>query len=170
MDPSQFYYGLGPDAIQPIQNPKFFNADDQGRPINTNANVFIGLNFQGEQRAYPLYVLKSHEVVNDEVNGVPIAVVYWPLHNLTAVYSRKIKTEGLYKIFTLSASGWVYQTTFVLYDYESESLWYPFPDSGVLKCVNGVYADRILSTIPSETMRWSEWVQKYPESKFLKYP
>jgi uncharacterized membrane protein len=76
MDPSQFYYGLGPDAIQPIQNPKFFNADDQGRPINTNANVVIGLNFQGEQRAYPLYVLKSHEVVNDEVNGVPIAVVY----------------------------------------------------------------------------------------------
>jgi len=76
MDPSQFYYGLGPNAITPIQNPKFFNSGDQGRPTNTNNNVVIGVNYRGEQRAYPLYVLKSHEIVNDDFSGVPVAVVY----------------------------------------------------------------------------------------------
>ncbi len=76
MDPEQFYYGLGPKAIQPIQNPKFFSSGEQGRPSSSDANMVIGINFQGEQRAYPLYVLKSHEVVNDVINGAPIAVVY----------------------------------------------------------------------------------------------
>ena len=76
MDPSQFYYGLGPNAITPIQNPKFFNSGDQGRPTNTNNNVVIGVNFRGEQRAYPLYVSKSHEIVNDDFSGVPVTIVY----------------------------------------------------------------------------------------------
>ena len=76
MDPSQFYYGLGPNAITPIQNPKFFNSGDQGRPTNTNNNVVIGVNYRDEQRAYPLYALKSHEIVNDDFSGVPVAVVY----------------------------------------------------------------------------------------------
>ena len=76
MDPTQFYYGLGPNAIKPIQNPEFYSPGEPGMPVNSNTNVVIGVNYQGEQRAYPLYVLKSHEVVNDKFNGVPVAVVY----------------------------------------------------------------------------------------------
>ena len=86
------------------------------------------------------------------------------------MYSRTIKKDDQNSVLTLSASGWVYQKTFVLYDYETESLWYPFPGTDRLRCVNGVYADRTLGIISSETMRWSEWMQKYPDSKFLKYP
>ncbi len=76
MDPSQFYYDLGPNAFIPVQNPKFFTPGDPGFPTSTNTNVVIGLNYRGEQRAYPLYILKSHEVVNDDFSGVPVAVVY----------------------------------------------------------------------------------------------
>ena len=60
--------------------------------------------------------------------------------NLTAVYSREIQGE----VLTLSASGWTYNNTFVLYDYETESLWYHMPGESGLTCISGFYADNHL--------------------------
>ena len=39
------------------------------------------------------------------------------------MYSREIDGQ----ILTLDPSGWTYHRTFVLYDYETETLWYPLP-------------------------------------------
>ncbi len=33
----------------------------------------VGVAADGESRAYPLYVLKNHQIVNDQVGGTPIA-------------------------------------------------------------------------------------------------
>ncbi|MBW1848704.1 MAG: DUF3179 domain-containing protein, partial [Deltaproteobacteria bacterium] len=41
--------------------------------------------------------------------------------NLAAVYSRHIDDRTL----TIVPSGWTYKNTFVLYDRETETLWYP---------------------------------------------
>jgi len=82
------------------------------------------------------------------------------------VYSREI--EG--SILTLSASGWTYNNTFVLYDYETESLWYHLPGTDGLTCVNGEYADKKLIEFNSVQTRWNNWVVDNPNSQFLKYP
>jgi len=82
------------------------------------------------------------------------------------VYSREI--EG--SILTLSASGWTYNNTFVLYDYETESLWYHLPGTDGLTCVNGEYADKKLIEFNSVQTRWNNWVVDNPNSLFLKYP
>jgi len=79
------------------------------------------------------------------------------------VYSR-ILSE---KIITLSASGWTYKNTFVLYDYETESLWYHLPEESRLTCISGTYADRHLSEFKSIQIRWSEWVAINPETQIL---
>jgi hypothetical protein len=42
--------------------------------------------------------------------------------DLAAVYSRQIDGRNL----TLVPSGWTYDNTFVLYDRETGSLWYPY--------------------------------------------
>jgi hypothetical protein len=55
------------------------------------------------------------------------------------VYSREI--DG--KTLTLSASGWTYDRLFVLYDYETESIW----------------AYQV----------WAKWKAAYPETKYLKF-
>ena len=83
--------------------------------------------------------------------------------NLTAVYSREI--DG--NILTLSASGWTYANTFVLFDYETESMWYHRKGESRLTCISGTYADRHLNEFESTQLRWSEWVSQYPDTKIL---
>jgi len=82
------------------------------------------------------------------------------------VYSREIDGE----ILTLSASGWTYRRTFVLYDYETESMWYHLQGDDGLTCISGVYADRRLPELKSTVSRWSKWKADFPDSEFLKYP
>jgi hypothetical protein len=82
------------------------------------------------------------------------------------VYSRVISDT----VLTLSASGWTYNNTFVLYDYETESLWYHRSGQDGLTCINGHYADRKLNELNSTLIRWSAWHAQNPNSKYMKYP
>lgn len=82
------------------------------------------------------------------------------------MYSR----ENDNTVLTLSASGWTYNFTFVLYDYETESMWYHFEGEDGLRCISGKYADRKLVEFTSFFIQWNEWRFNYPESKYSKYP
>jgi hypothetical protein len=82
------------------------------------------------------------------------------------VYSREIDGQ----VLTLSASGWTYDDTFVLYDYETESIWYHLPRSAGLTCIAGQYIDRKLKEYKSSLTRWSDWIQRNKQSKILKRP
>ena len=82
------------------------------------------------------------------------------------MYSREIDGQ----VLTLSASGWTYDYTFVLFDYETESLWYHLEGTDGLTCISGVYADRKLDEFASTKTRWNTWKASHPESKFLDCP
>ena len=82
--------------------------------------------------------------------------------DLAAVYSREI--DG--KVLTLAPSGWTYKRTFVLYDKETDTLWYPY-EKGLMG-IQGVYFKRWLPTISSVDTNWQDWERKYPSSKILK--
>ncbi len=82
------------------------------------------------------------------------------------MYSREIDERTL----TLSASGWTYDYTFVLYDYETESLWYHLPGDEGLTCISGFYVGKKLKEFAATQTRWSDWVNLHPNSKFLKNP
>jgi len=85
------------------------------------------------------------------------------------VYSRKIN-DNIKTTLTLAPSGWVYINSFVLYDKQTESLWYPYPDEHLLRCVNGFYDGTILEELPSVTEPWKDWVAKHSNTKILKQP
>ena len=78
------------------------------------------------------------------------------------MYSRELDGQTL----TIAPAGWTYDDTFVLYDKESGSLWYP--EKKGLKGIQGKYFGRVLPTFSSEDIRWGKWQKKYPESKILK--
>lgn len=79
------------------------------------------------------------------------------------MYSREV--DG-FKI-TLSASGWTYKSTFVLFDYETESLWYHLPDESGLTCISGRFADEHLPEFESIQIRWSDWLKTHSNSLYL---
>jgi hypothetical protein len=80
------------------------------------------------------------------------------------VYSREIDGE----ILTISASGWTYDRLFVLYDYETGSIWYQLPDTSALTCIAGHYEGRELSEIVSAFEPWNQWKSAFPQTKLLK--
>jgi hypothetical protein len=83
------------------------------------------------------------------------------LADLAAVYSRVI--DG--KTITILPSGWTYDNTFVLYDKETETLWYP--ERKGLKGIQGTYINRLLPKISSDDTNWGKWYKKHPESRIL---
>jgi hypothetical protein len=78
------------------------------------------------------------------------------------VYSRQIDGLNL----TLVPSGWTYDSTFVLYDRETGSLWYPYRKG--LMGIQGVYFKRWLPKLSYQDTKWQEWVQKHPDSRIMK--
>lgn len=82
------------------------------------------------------------------------------------MYSREIDGQ----VLTLSASGWTYDLTFVLFDFETESMWYHLEGEDGLTCISGEFADRKLPEFQSTVTRWKTWKAMHEDSKFLKYP
>jgi len=61
------------DGIRPIYEPEFEPADQA--PLEDDELV-IGISLNGEAKAYPITVLRSREMVNDELAGLPILVTW----------------------------------------------------------------------------------------------
>ena len=63
------------DAIKAIDDPEFLSADEVGDTYRPNEKV-IGVSIDGDNRAYSVPMLSRHEIVNDTVGGVKIAVTW----------------------------------------------------------------------------------------------
>ena len=66
---------LGFDAIPAILNPKNVSAAEAVAWMEPDEQV-LGLSINGEHRAYSIKFLSGHEIVNDVVGGVPVAVTW----------------------------------------------------------------------------------------------
>jgi len=78
---------------------------------------------------------------------------------------------------TFAPSGWLYESIFVLWDYETSSLWYPVDcqcgptgatglvseeDLTQFRCISGKHADRVLPAIPHSQIPWVDWLLEHP--------
>ncbi len=61
------------DAIRPVYRPTFVEAREADYAPDT---LVIGVNIDGEARAYPVNVLNRREMVIDRLSGVPILVTW----------------------------------------------------------------------------------------------
>jgi hypothetical protein len=75
-DPKRFQFGLGPFAIQPILEPKFLSPEDPDFGSVNGDVIVIGAKLNGMARAYPLYILGSHEIVDEQFGPTHVAVGY----------------------------------------------------------------------------------------------
>ena len=66
---------LGKDGIPSIDNPRFVGPGEADQQMLSYERV-LGVSINGDHRAYPLNMLSRHEIVNDTVGGVPVAVTW----------------------------------------------------------------------------------------------
>jgi hypothetical protein len=146
------------DGIPSIDNPKFISLQDANKFLQ-DFDLVVGLNINGDIRAYPLQILVWHEIVNDEVGGIPIAVTYCPLCFTNQVFKRTI--DG--GVVEFGTSGKLYNSNLVMYDRTSESYW----SQAMGQAIVGQHTSKTLERIPFDLANWGDWKQLYPDSKVL---
>jgi hypothetical protein len=147
------------DGIPSIDNPKFQSVQEADE-ILEDSELVLGLNINGDIRAYPLQILVWHEIVNDVVGGKPVAITYCPLCFTNQVSSRTLNDGSIVEFGT---SGKLYNSNLVMYDRKSNSLWSQALGEGIVGDYSGVKLERI----PFDIAFWKEWKKLHPESKVL---
>ena len=71
-----FQYGLGKNAIPSIDYPDMFLPGEPGYPPANDNFTLVAARIRSDARAYPLFVMKSHEIVNESFSGQLVAVAY----------------------------------------------------------------------------------------------
>lgn len=145
------------DGIPSIDNPKFVPVSESQFVPDTT--FVIGLDINGEKRAYPLFIMVWHEIVNDSVGGVPVAVTYCPLCFTNQVFERVI--DG--KEVEFGTSGKLYNSNLVMYDRLTDSYW----SQALGVAITGELTGYELKRIPFDVISWADWKTLYPETLVL---
>jgi len=93
-----------------------FNERNRPKYVVTSDRV-AGIVVNGQPHAWPLSLLNVHEVVNDEVGGVPVAATYSPLCDSLVVFDRRV--GGVARLFEVS--GLLVDSNLVFYDKHVEA-------------------------------------------------
>lgn len=150
--------GPPPDGIPPIDNPQFVSVSAADAWLNDVEPVLV-VDVNGDVRAYPIQIMMWHEIVNDTVGGVPLAVTYCPLCNSALSFERVVRGVET----TFGTSGNLYNANLVMYDRATESLWNQLDGRAVI----GVLTGDVLTQVPSTTMSWATFKDSRPDAKVL---
>jgi hypothetical protein len=149
--------GPSKDGIPPIDAPKFL---DVGRIEGIAATEpVISLEIGGDARAYPLAVLMWHEIVNDTVAGVPVAVTFCPLCNAAVVFDRRL--EG--RVLDFGTTGNLRKSDLVMYDRQTESWWQQFLGEAIVGTLTG----KRLKFLPSRIESFARFGKRWPKGRVL---
>lgn len=151
--------GPPPDGIPSLDNPKFVSVQEADKFLQ-DSDLVLGLRIKDDIRAYPLQILVWHEIVNDRVGGIPVAVTYCPLCFTNQVFNSTLPDKTVVKFGT---SGKLYNSNLVMYDRISKSLWSQALAEGIV----GKFAGTKLERIPFDVANWKDWKLLYPNSKVL---
>ncbi len=152
--------GGGPprDGIPPIDDPKFVTAQEADEWLGEKEPV-IALEIDGDVRAYPLQVLTWHEIVNDEVGGVPVSITFCPLCNAAIVFDRRL--DGV--VYDFGTSGNLRNSDLIMWDRQTESWWQQFSGEAIVGTLTG----RQLTFLPSSIVSFGFFREAYPDVKVL---
>jgi hypothetical protein len=146
------------DGIPAIDKPKFVGIDTAEQWLAPSEPV-IEVTIAGETRAYPIQVLIWHEIANDELAGVPIAVTFCPLCNTSIVFDRRVKGQTL----DFGTTGKLRNSDLVMYDRQTESWWQQFGGEALV----GRYTGTELRQIPARIVSWEEFKREHAAGHVL---
>jgi Protein of unknown function (DUF3179) len=156
-DPSAMYYSAAPDQIRAVDDP-FFDEPGQADLLEEE-DLVVGIELGGEARAYPVALLSLHEVVNDVVGGVPVAITWCPLCRTATAFERRVGG----RVHAFGVSGLLYSGNLILFDRTTGSLWSQLLGGAVTGQMRG----RELRSVPVVQETWSRWRRRHPEASVL---
>ncbi len=146
------------DCIPALVQPKF-ESKLQADEWLKNEELVLGLDWKGEQKAYPIKILNWHEVVNDKIQDFPVAITWCTLSGAAKVFGRQVQGKTL----TFGISGRVFNSNVVMYDRQTETLWQQMTGEAI---VGRLFGSK-LEQIPVDALMWEEWKTAHPNTKVL---
>ncbi|MEX2536673.1 MAG: DUF3179 domain-containing protein [Trueperaceae bacterium] len=173
----------------PTPMPKFIPQDEAAdwlRPIEP----VIVVTLNDETKAYPLQILTWHEIANDEIGGVPVAVTFCPLCNSALAFDRRVPVpsqapvrgdredapeqrevegtpseaegQGVEETITVTfgVSGLLYLSNLLMFDDRTHTLWSQLVGEGEV----GAFAGHELTRYPAQILSFEEFRAAFPEA------
>ncbi len=154
---SEIFSGGPPkDGIPAIDKPIFVSSQEANHWLNDDEPVIVA---EYGQRAYPIQILMYHEIVNDQIDGRPVAVTFCPLCNAAMVFNRRLNG----KVLDFGTTGKLRNSDLVMYDRQSESWWQQFTGTGIV----GHYTGQTLQEIPAHIVSYADFKKQYPQGEVL---
>jgi len=160
VDLSEIVSGGPPkDGIPPIDDPMFESLEAAAERLAPLEPV-IGLAINGEAKAYPLSILIWHEIVNDEIGGVPVAVTYCPLCNSAVVFDRRVGD----RVLDFGTTGKLRMSDLVMWDRQTESWWQQFLGEAIVGEMTGTR----LRVLAARTESFERFQRRRPDGVVLR--
>jgi hypothetical protein len=148
------------DGIRSIDAPRFVPSE-QAAWVDDTTPV-LGVVVKDDARAYPVHLMDYHQIANDVVGGVPLAVTWDPLTGAPIAFERTV--DG--RVLTFGVSGLLYNSGFLMYDRETESLWSQF----LGKAVSGPFAGKTLTRVRIRQEDLTSWRTRVGSTRVLERP
>jgi hypothetical protein len=145
------------DCIPSIDAPKYVPAAEAAHVADDDMVIAIAL--AGDKRAWPARILDRHEIVNDTIGGVPIAITWCPLCGSAVGIEREVDGE----VTEFGVSGVLYNSDLVFYDRNSNTLWDQVEARGIV----GPNTGKQLTLVPVTMTTWSRWRNAHPDTLVL---
>lgn len=146
------------DGIPPIDHPVFESVADASLWLDDRVPGTLVL-LGGEARFYPLGILHRHEIVNDVIAGVPVAVTYCPLCNTALAFDRRVDGH----VLRFGVSGLLRNSDLVMWDDRTVSLWQQVTGEAIVGTATGT----LLAPVPTAIVSFGEFAASYPEGVSL---
>ena len=129
----------------------------------TDEELVFGVEINGDARAYPLRIMDWHEMFNDVIGGVPVALAYCTLCGSGILFETRPPDRAAPIIF--GSSGFLYRSNKLMYDHATNSLWNQFTGRPVVGPLTGSGIE--LKVRPVTITSWAAWLERNPDTTVL---
>lgn len=153
--------GVPVDGIPSLDNPALIAADKA--TYLQDSDLVFGVEINGDVRAYPLRIMGWHEMFNDVIGGVPVALAYCTLCGAGILFETDLADRD--EPFVFGSSGLLYRSNKLMFDRQTQSLWNQFtgePVAGPL-----AHSGIALKIRPTVIASWADWRAKHPGTRVL---
>ena len=152
-------FRVSPDTFPILTDPRFVDAS---RAEFMRADDWIvGLRVGEQARCYPAHMLDNVHVVNDTIDGRPVAVMHCEICCSNAVFLATLDDRRL-----TFGTGGLFGGTLALFDEQTGSLW----SHGMGAAIDGPLTGRRLVRIESFQASYAEWLALYPDTAVMTWP
>ena len=152
--------GVYLDGIPPLDHSPLLNAAEQN--YLEDEDLVFGIAINGETRAYPLKIMDWHEMANDTIGDIPVALAYCTLCGSGIAFQAQLP-DGTELNF--SSSGFLYRSNKLMYDRQTNTLWNQLTGRPVLGPLAGKGIQ--LKILPLVLTDWKSWKNDHPNTLVL---